>query len=42
MHFHFCGDIVHDLVHNFVVLLSLAPEWVPLVGSLRERLRGAH
>jgi hypothetical protein len=36
MHFHFCGNILHDLVHNFLVLLALMPEAVPLLGHLHQ------
>lgn len=42
MHFHFCGDFTHDLVHNALVLASLAPDWLPLVGRLQVWLRGLH
>lgn len=44
MHFHFCGDIVHDVVHNLVILLNMAPDWVPLMahmkGWLKEKSHG--
>ena len=46
MHFHYCGSPLHDFVHNTVVLLLTAPDWVPLVHGLkpwaREKLRRAH
>lgn len=29
MHFHWCGDFTHDIVHNALVLFSMAPEWLP-------------
>jgi hypothetical protein len=35
MHFHWCGNPVHDIVHNAVVLLALMPETLPLLGHLR-------
>lgn len=31
MHPHFCGNWLHDLVHNSIVFLSMAPDWLPLV-----------
>lgn len=44
MHFHFCGDIIHDVVHNLVILLNMAPDWVPLMahmkGWLKEKSHG--
>ena len=35
MYFHFCGNIIHDIVHNTLVVLALMPEAVPLLGQLR-------
>ena len=37
MHFHFCGDIFHDVTHNLFVLIALLPEWVPFLGHLKAR-----
>lgn len=31
MHFHWCGNLMHDLIHNTMVLLTMAPDWVPTV-----------
>lgn len=34
---HFCGDWVHDIVHNTLVLLSWAPEWLPTIRAWAEQ-----
>lgn len=31
MHPHFCGNWIHDLVHNTMVLLTMVPDWVPAI-----------
>lgn len=31
MHFHWCGNPIHDMIHNGIVLLSMAPEWLPFL-----------
>jgi hypothetical protein len=35
MMFHFCGNPMHDIVHNSFVLLSMMPEWLPFVVRLK-------
>jgi len=31
MHPHWCGNPLHDIIHNLIVVLSLAPEWIPYI-----------
>lgn len=31
MHFHTCGNWAHDIFHNTLVFLSMAPDWLPLL-----------
>lgn len=38
MHFHWCGNLGHDLVYNTIVVLNIFPEWVPLFGMLKRKL----
>jgi hypothetical protein len=26
---HFCGNPLHDILHNAIVLMAMAPEWLP-------------
>jgi hypothetical protein len=28
---HFCGNPFHDIIHNAVVLMSMAPDWLPSI-----------
>ena len=35
MHFHWCGNILHDIIHNSLVLLALMPETVPICSHAR-------
>lgn len=43
MHFHWCGNFFHDLIHNLFVALAMAPDWVPVVrGLAMRRLARAH
>jgi hypothetical protein len=37
MSFHWCGNWVHDILHNFLVLLILLPAAIPMLGYLRRR-----
>jgi hypothetical protein len=34
MHFHYCGNPLHDIPMNFIMLLTVFPEWVPWVRQL--------
>lgn len=38
MHFHYCGNVFHDLAYNALVVLNVFPEWVPLLRVVKERL----
>ena len=46
MHPHYCGNLAHDIPMFCLWLLSLAPDWTPMVAHLRERMqarvRAAH
>lgn len=42
MHFHWCGNFWHDLVSNTVALLTMAPDWVPLVRSWAQQHTHKH
>lgn len=39
---HFCGNWMHDLVHNALVLLLMAPEWVPFGLQLKSWAKENH
>lgn len=43
MHFHMCGNWLHDVFHNTLVVLSMAPDWLPLLrGWSLSRLARMH
>lgn len=43
MNFHWCGNPLHDLMHNLVMLLAMAPEWMPFVAHwARAKLNEEH
>lgn len=39
MHFHYCGNILHDIVHNFIVLIYMLPEWLPFAHNFILRIK---
>jgi len=39
MHFHYCGNPVHDVIHNLFVLMVMAPDWVPGILAARDGLK---
>lgn len=39
MHFHYCGNPFHDVVHNSLVLLIMAPDWLPGMLAARDTLK---
>lgn len=39
MHFHYCGNPLHDIVHNLLVLMLMMPDWLPGILSARVGLR---
>lgn len=39
MHLHFCGNLAHDVPMFVLWVLTFAPDWMPAIGALRDRVR---